>query len=505
MNKSVGIIGGGLGGLTAALRLARNGFKVNLFEKNHNLGGKMNQVTHGNYRFDTGPSLLTMPFVVDELFYYLGLDRKQYLDFEPIDPICRYFWDDGTQLSAHTEMNKMRSAIEKISSEDASNLKDFLLYSRRIWELSADVFLYTPIHETRKLLNQRFFKKMLNIGKIDPFRTVHQGISQYFKHPKIIQIFDRYATYNGSDPYKAPATLNIIPYVEYVLGSFYIKGGMYRLIEELKRLCDSQNIQIYTQTPVKRILYKRSKISGLQVKGEKIDFDYVICNNDVVTSYNDLIEGFNHTRRKLNRLEPSLSGAIYLWGVKKKHDNLAHHNIFFSNEYKEEFQNLFNAKIVPDDPTVYVAITSKSDVGHAPDNCENWFVLCNMPYLHKNWNWQDIKVNLRKAVLNKIKKSGFDIESQVEYEKILSPEDIYQLYNSNKGSIYGLSSNSRMSAFRRPANRNRNIQGLYFVGGSTHPGGGIPLAMLSGKLTSDLILEKEGIVNQIQANLIKEL
>ncbi|MEJ2544292.1 MAG: phytoene desaturase family protein, partial [Calditrichaceae bacterium] len=332
---------------------------------------------------------------------------------------------------------------------------------------------------------------------IDPFRTVHKGISQYFKHPKIVQIFDRYATYNGSDPFKAPATLNIIPYVEYVLGSFYIKGGMYRLIEELERLCNNYNIQIHTQTPVENILHNRGKITGLQVKSEKIDFDYVVCNNDVVTTYNDLIEGFDHTRRNLNCLEPSLSGAIYLWGVKRKNEDLAHHNIFFSNNYKEEFHNLFRAKKVPEDPTVYMAITSKSDIDHAPPDSENWFVLCNMPYLHQNWNWQDSKTHLRKAVLNKIKKSGFDIESQIEYEKIFSPEDIYDIYNSNKGSIYGLSSNSRMSAFRRPANRNRDIKGLYFVGGSTHPGGGIPLAMLSGKLTSDLILENEGIANHI--------
>lgn len=495
MVKSVGIIGGGLGGLTAALRLAKNGFKVSLFEKNQKLGGKMNQVILNNYRFDTGPSLLTMPFVIDELFYYLGLDRKQYLDFEPIDPVCRYFWSDGTQLTAHTEMNKMRKAISTISTEDAANFKDFLLYTRRIWELTADVFLYTPVHETRKLLNRRILKKIFRIGEIDPFRTVHQGISRYFTNPKIIQIFDRYATYNGSDPYKAPATLNIIPYVEYVLGSFYIKGGMYRLVEEIKNLCGTRDIQIHTETNVQRILHKSDKINGLQINGERIDFDFVVCNNDVVTSYNDLINGYNHSKRKLNRLEPSLSGAVFLWGVKGKYENLAHHNIFFSDDYKKEFQNLFNAKKVPDDPTIYIAITSKSDAGHAPTESENWFVLCNMPFLHNTWSWQESQKYLREFILKKLKKSGLDIETNIENEQIISPEDIYKLYNSNKGSIYGISSNSRWSAFHRPANRNRDIKGLYFVGGSAHPGGGIPLVMLSAKLASDLILEKEGILN----------
>ncbi len=495
MVKSVGIIGGGLGGLTTALRLAKNGFKVSLFEKNQNLGGKMNQVILNNYYFDTGPSLLTMPFVIDELFYYLGLDRKQYLNFEPIDPVCRYFWTDGTQLTAHTEMNKMRRAISEISAEDAANLKDFLLYSRRIWELTADVFLYTPVHETRKLFNRRILKKILRIGEIDPFRTVHQGISRYFTNPKIIQIFDRYATYNGSDPYKAPATLNIIPYVEYVLGSFYIKGGMYRLVEEIKNLCEDRDIQIHTETNVQRILHKSDKINGLLIHGEKIDFDYVVCNNDVVTSYNDLIEGYNHSKRNLNRLEPSLSGAVFLWGIKGTYENLVHHNIFFSDDYKKEFQNIFSEMKVPDDPTIYIAITSKSDAEHAPTESENWFVLCNMPFLHKNWSWQESQKYLRESVMKKLEKSGLDIETNIEYEQIISPQDIYKLYNSNKGSIYGISSNSRWSAFHRPANRNRDIKGLYFVGGSTHPGGGIPLVMLSAKLACDLILEKEDILN----------
>ena len=160
MAKSIGIIGGGLGGLTTALRLAKKGFDVSLFEQNKSLGGKMNQIIHHDYRFDTGPSLLTMPFVIDELFHYLGLDRKQYLDFEPIDPVCRYFWDDGTTINTHTEFDKMHDSLADISSDDSRRYKEFLLYSQKIWELTSDVFLYTPIHETRKLLNQNILRKL---------------------------------------------------------------------------------------------------------------------------------------------------------------------------------------------------------------------------------------------------------------------------------------------------------------------------------------------------------
>ena len=493
MAKSVGVVGGGLGGLTAALRLAKNGFRVSLYEKNSTPGGKMNQVNLGDYRFDTGPSLLTMPFVIDELFYYLGLDRKQYLNFDPIDPVCRYFWDDGSELTAHIKLDRMRRSIAAISPDDASNYKDFLLYSRRIWELTSDVFLYSPVHEAGKILHRNTFKKLLKIKNMDPFRTVHQGVKQYFSHPKIVQIFDRYATYNGSNPFKAPAALNMIPYVEYVLGSFYIRGGMYHLIKVLTKLCEQHNIRILTDSPVEGILHKSGKIKGLRVSGENIDFDYVVCNNDVVTTYNMLIDGYKHSTRKLNRLEPSLSGAVFLWGINRKNENLIHHNIFFSGNYRTEFRHLFELKTLTDDPTVYVAITSKSDADHAPPGCENWFVLCNMPYLDYNWSWEDSKNFIRDSVLFKLRKSGYDIESNITCESIISPNDMFKLYHSNKGSIYGISSNNRWSAFLRPANRSRDIRGLYFTGGSTHPGGGIPLVMLSAKLTSDLILEKEKI------------
>ncbi|MEE4310844.1 MAG: phytoene desaturase family protein [candidate division KSB1 bacterium] len=489
MRKKCIVIGGGLGGLTAAIRLANHGYEVELFEQNNHLGGKMNAVTMRGYRFDTGPSLLTLPFVVDDLYASMDLDRKDFLDFIPVDPICRYFWDSGTRLDASSDVDFMKRQIASVSREDAGQLEAYFRYTQTIYNITAHIFLFTPIHEIRKLLNVQTLKSLLRLPKIDATRTVHEGVSRFFSHPETIQLFDRYATYNGSDPYRAPATLNIIPYVEYKLGCFYVKGGMYRLVEELASLARRAGVVIHLDARVEKILHSERRVQGIAAGGEKIAADAVMSNADVVHAYDQLIDGFDRSAARLHRLEPSLSGFVFLWGVKGKESSLAHHNIFFSGDYKEEFNHIFQDKTISEDPTVYVSITGKRDPDHAPSGCENWFVLVNTPYLDDTLTWKEDVQRLRTIVLDKIKRSGFDIADRIETEHTISPQDFYDLYSSNRGSIYGISSNSRTAAFRRPPNRNRDIRGLYFAGGSSHPGGGVPLAILSGQLSAELITD----------------
>jgi len=497
--KKVAIIGGGLGGLTAAIRLAHQGFQVKLFEKNEILGGKMNQFVSNGFRFDTGPSLLTMLFVIDELFDSIGEKRSEYLEFVPIDPICRYFWEDGSRLDAKSDVPKMIDEMKKFSADDATRYENFLAYTKRIYDITADVFLFQPMHEIKKLVNWQTFLKLFRVLQIDPFRTVHDGVSRYFKHPKLMQLFDRYATYNGSNPYQAPATLNIIPYVEYGLGCYYIKGGMYQLVDSLKRLAEKFGVEIHNSVRVEKILHQHNRVQGVQISGEKIPAEGVISNVDVVVAFNELIDGFPKKQAKLNRLEPSLSGVVFLWGIEGQHQQLAQHNIIFTIDYESEFNQIFEQKQVPDDPTIYIAITSKLDPNHAPAGNENWFVLINVPYLNENQNWDSEIVRLKKVILEKLNKIGIDISEKIKFEKHITPQDFYDKYRSNRGSIYGISSNDRMTAFRRPANRSREIKGLYFAGGSTHPGGGVPLAMLSGKMCAELILERSAISHQLSA------
>ena len=489
-NKRVAVIGGGLGALSGAIRLARLGFSVQLFEKNPTIGGKVNEVVLEDYRFDTGASLLTMPFVIDELFDFAGFKRSDYLDVVPIEPICRYFFADGSMMDASADKAKMKTAIAQLSPDDVAAYERFLKYAERIHELTAEIFMFTPIHEFRNLLHLRHFRTLLRLHQIDPFRTVHQSVSRFFSDPRLIQLFDRYATYNGSDPFQAPATLNIIPYVEHGLGAYYIKGGIYRLVDALKTVARERGVHIRTSAKVERICQVGNRrVNGVQVNGERIDADYVLCGADAVVTYHELIDGHQHRREKLDQLEPSLSGMVFLWGIKGKHPNLAHHNIIFSSDYVTEFRQIFGHQQVPEEPTIYIAITSKSDTGHAPVDGENWFVLLNMPYLAPGQVWAKEKARMRRGVLERLKQLGFDIAAQIEVEQVYTPEDFSELYGSNRGSIYGVSSNSKTTAFKRLPNRSRNPKGLYFAGGSVHPGGGIPLVMLSGKIAATLIAE----------------
>ena len=488
-NKRVAVIGGGLGALSGAIRLARLGFSVQLFEKNPKVGGKVNEAILDGYRFDTGASLLTMPFVIDELFDFAGFKRADYLNFVSIDPICRYFFSDGSVMDASADKAKMKTAIRQLSPDDVEAYERFLKYAERIHTLTSEIFMFTPIHEFKKLMKPRHFQTLFKLHQIDPFRTVHQSVSRFFSDPRLIQLFDRYATYNGSDPFQAPATLNIIPYIEYGLGGYYVKGGIYRLVDALMTIACALGVQVHTSAKVEKICHARKRVSGVRVNGKKVEADYVLCGADAVVAYNELIDGHQKRRERLNRLEPSVSGMLFLWGVRAKHPKLAHHNIIFSSDYDAEFTQIFKHQQVPDEPTIYIAITSKADAEHAPADGENWFVLLNMPYLSLGQVWGKEKDRMRSVVLNKLKQLGFDITDRIEVEQVYTPEDFSQLYASNQGSIYGISSNSKTTAFRRIPNRSRTLHGLYFAGGSVHPGGGIPLVILSGKMAATLIAE----------------
>ena len=491
--KRVAVIGGGLGALSGAICLAQLGFSVQLFEKNPKIGGKVNEVILGDYRFDTGASLLTMPSVIDDLFDFAGFNRSDYLDFMPIDPICRYFFIDGSVMDASADKAKMKAAIGQLSPADAEAYERFLKYAKRIHTLTAEIFMFTPIHEFKKLMRFRYLRTLFRLHQIDPFRTVHQSVSRFFSDPRIIQLFDRYATYNGSDPFQAPATLNIIPYVEYGLGGYYIKGGIYRLVNALEAIARERGVQIHTSVKVEKICQDGKRASGVRVNGQQVPADYVLCGADAIIAHDELIDGPPNQREKLSRLEPSLSGMVFLWGVRSNSVQLAHHNIIFSGDYDAEFRQIFKDRQVPEEPTIYIAITSKVDAAHAPVGGENWFVLLNMPYLVPGQMWEKEKARMRSFVLGRLREIGLDIKDRIEVEQIYTPQDFSELYASNQGSIYGISSNTKTTAFKRLPNRSRILNNLYFAGGSVHPGGGIPLVILSGKMAAALIAADQGL------------
>ncbi len=491
MSRRVAIVGAGLGGLSAALHLASRGVSVTVFEKTDVPGGKAGQVTLGPYRFDTGPSLVTMSFVLEELFRQTGSSLSDHLQLVSLDPVCRYHFNDGSLLDARSDTELMARSIGALAPADGRQYKRFMRYSRRIYARTSELFLFNSLSDPRSLLRFSSLATLARIWQIDPLRTMDASVRRFFHDERIIQLFDRYATYNGSDPYRAPATLNIIPYVEHELGAFYIRGGIYHLVEALVRQAERLGVEFHMESPVRAILTDGGKARGVETdKGSFSGFDAVVSNADAVYTMQQLVP--KGTRRRMRMGEPSSSGLVFLWGVGKEHGDLAHHNIFFSGDYRREFREIFGELAIPTDPTVYVSITSKTDREHAPVGSENWFVLINVPSQEDGLTAQDVD-RLRDRVLGRLRASGLDPSPAIEQERVIRPQDFIERFHAYRGSLYGWSSNSRSAAFLRPANRARVPRGLYLCGGAAHPGGGIPLVVLSGKIAASLCLRDLGL------------
>jgi phytoene desaturase len=490
MSKNAVIIGAGLGGLSAAIRLAKKGFAVSVLEKNETVGGKVNIVeTAGGYKFDTGASLLTMRRVLEELFIFAGKRAEDYLEIVPLDPICRYFWSDGARFDASTNLEKTESEIENLASRrEVENFRRFLADAKRKYEVSEKTFLAHSLNDLPKLLRPKYLRDLLAISSM---RTLDAHVGSYFQSPKLRQLFNRFATYNGSSPFQTPATFALIPYVEFGLGAWYVKGGIYEIPKALAKLAGELNVEIRTNCEVEKILVRNKKAAGVRLgNGDELKSDFVIANSDAVETYRNLLLEAKNARR-VEKLEPSSSGFVLLLGVKKRFSALAHHNIFFSDDYRAEFDAIFKDLRPARNPTVYVCAATRTDPTQAPAGCENLFVLINAPYTSARTDWEKEKRDYRNLIVKKLEDFGLkDLENSIEFEQIITPADFEKKYRANRGSIYGVSSNGIFSAFLRPPNKARNIENLYFVGGATHPGGGIPLVLISAKLATELIISE---------------
>lgn len=490
MSKKVAVIGAGLGGLAVSLLLNKQGYDVTIFEKNEEVGGKINNLMGKGFRFDMGASLVTMPFVLKELFELLDLNIKDYIQIDKLEIITKYFYPDGISINAYSNIDNFVDEIERKTTENEKSIRNYFEYSKRIYDLTSDLFIFNDFTSISKLFNKKGLNTLFNIRGIDPFRTIHQANSSFFSDKKILQIFDRYATYNGSNPYKAPATLNIIPYVEYYLGGYYFSEGMYSLINVLENLCNHNKIQILKNSEVTRIGISPNGPSFLFANEQKYEFDYIISNSDVNHTFTNLLQDSSSSESKRNsKNQASSSALVFYWGVNGNYPQLETHNILFSENYFEEFAQIFDKKQLPDDPTIYIYISSKFNPTDAPNGYENWFVMINTPE-NLGQDWDKIIEKYRPIIINKIKDlTGINIKDNIIFESTLTPEAIEKNTLSSYGSIYGISSNTKSAAFLRQKNRSKTHPNLFFVGGSVHPGGGIPLVLSSAMIVSKMFEE----------------
>lgn len=481
------VIGAGLGGLATAARLATAGHTVTVCEQAADLGGKLSSAQHDGFRWDTGPSLLTLPSVLEDLFEATGHPLDQALQLRRVDPTARYRFADGTVLDAPGDIDdfcqRVDDVLEPGSGDDWRRLLD---RAAAIWKLVEQPFLRSPLEGARTLL--RLAVQQRNTRAIAPLQTLRGLGTAYLRDPRLRMYLDRYATYTGSDPRRTPATLAVVPYVEQAYGSWYVEGGLYCIVTAVAQRAVERGATIRTQADVASILVEGGRVSGVLLStGETLPADLVVANADAAHVYADLLPGELAAKalRSHRRGTPSLSGFVLLLAVRGRTPELQHHNVLFPRNYDAEFDAIFSPRRRPvADPTLYVS--APRDPAVAPPGAEAWFVLANAP-LATDVDWgpaasQDYAAHL----LDVLAARGLDVRSRIEHTIIRTPQDLQDRARAPGGAIYGTSSNGLRSAFFRPANAGA-VPGLFLVGGSSHPGGGLPLVLLSAEIVARMV------------------
>lgn len=475
------IIGSGIAGLASAIRLRVKGHEVDVFESNAHAGGKLNEKQINGYRFDLGPSVFTMPHLVDELFALAGKDPRHYFSYTKLDTTFNYFFEDGLNLIAFADPKKFAKEIATKTIDTEERFFQYLEDVAIKYNITNEVFSENSLHKRRNYFKKKFISGVLNFGKIDAFKSMKAGHQQFFNDPHLVQLFDYYASFVGSNPLVAPATLNLIAHLVLNVGVYIPNDGMYAIIQALVKLAEDVGVKFHYNTFVEEILVSKKRVTGIKARGQEMLYDRVVSNMDVYFTYHKLLP---HEKRPLRilRQAKSSSGIAFYWGVKGVQSNLDLHTMLFSNDELREYTTVFKEKNISDDPSVYICITSKKIPQDAPPGNENWFVLITAPN-DQGQDWDEIVMRTRKNVLAKIKRMlSIDVEANLEFEEVLTPPLIRDRYGSAFGAIFGNSSNNKFAAFYRHPNFTRKIKGLYFTGGSVHPGAGIPMCLNSAKI-----------------------
>ena len=491
----ISVVGAGIGGMSAAARLAKQGHQVTVFENSDQSGGKCRTEWFGDYAFDTGPSLLTLPAVFRDLFLKTGKRIEHVLDISPVDPAFNYNFADGSKVTFPNLSNpKTYLEIEKSFGISASNSwRQIIERSEKMWEASRDSFIESELTSIWPLLLR---KNLINqINQISPFTSLRSLSEKLNLDPHLKMIIDRYATYTGSDPRSAPAVLLTIAFVESTFGAWHIKGGIGQLSVALEQRCRDLGVDFQFKSLVTKIVVERNKVEGLVLSdGKTIKSDLVVSNSDAEYTFNSLIgnevSSARGERRKLKSATKSLAGFSLLLGLdnsKSKPVDVDHHNVYFPENYDLEFDQIFTQKVPVTDPTIYLCAPKDYSMVKGADK-EAWFVLVNAPRHEpeSGWDWKDGGQEYAQKIISKMDDLGLNVTNRLDFMEYRTPADLEDYAMAPGGSIYGTSSNSPVSAFLRARNRSK-VKGLFCVGGSAHPGGGLPLVGISAEIVAKAI------------------
>jgi phytoene desaturase len=473
--------------MSAAVHLAARGHDVTLLERTERLGGKAGLHEEAGFSFDTGPSLVTMPEVLDELWNAAGADRERDLQLIRLDPQCRYFFPDGRSLDLHNDAAQSARSVAAYAPGEALSFGRVLARSGEMHEELGRRFLERP-HEGIFSLARSFSGSPLRALRLALFGGNLRGLSERLLHDEGLRaIVQRYATYVGGDPQRTPAVYGTILHIESAAGCWYPAGGIHAIVRGISRLLEHLDVHVELRTAVEQVR-GQGKTWEVSAGGERRVFDLVVVNADPVTTARKLLDPATLSRSGLARYttgELAMSGAVLLLGIEGEPDGLAHHNVLFPADYAREFTDIFRHRRPPAAPTVYVCVPSLTDPARAPRGCHSLFCMVNAPALREG-SEDDGSAETIERIKDAIARFVPGLAGRVRVERFIGPAELQRRYDAPGGSIYGLSPHGRLAPLHRPAQRVAGVRGLYFVGGGAHPGGGIPLVLRSGRFAAEL-------------------
>jgi len=492
----VAIIGGGLAGLASAVTLAGRGHRVVLFEANAWLGGKAAVLERDGWRFDMGPTILTLPRVLERVFAEAGRVMHEEVELLPLEPQWRCFFEDRSQMDLVADVDAMTARIDALAPGSASGAgyRDYIGISKRLHGISERFFFWKSVDGVRDTFDLR---SNMTWGTLTDLMALRMGqsfgsvVRRHVRDPRVAQMVDHFTQYVGSNPFASPAVLTSIAHMQTNDGVWYPKGGTAAVPKALVRVAESLGVDIRTETPIARIVSSNGRVSEIvTASGERVPVKAVISNMDAARTYSELLQpGHGHRLSRSHPLEPACSGVVFYLGLDRAYPHLGHHNFVFSRDAKEEFDYIYRRGEPAPDPTCYLAAPARTDPAVAPPGGEALYILVHTPYLRSHHDWQAMLPGYRRVIFDKLARcAGLeDLEQRIRFEEHLTPQDIHERYRVLNGAIYGLASHGRFTGAFKPGNRRRDLPGLYLAGGAAHPGPGMPMVLMSGWIAADAL------------------
>jgi diapolycopene oxygenase len=510
----IAVVGGGLAGCAAAVRLAHAGHRVTLYEKNAHLGGKMNLWQEGGYTFDMGPTIITKPDVIDRLFSDIGRNRTDYLELVDLDPQWRAFFADGSRFDLYSSLQKMTAELKRFAPDELANFLQFLVYSQRMNDIADRWFYWKSYGDLKEMMtaNPMNLQSAGIAMRMDPLTTLHQAVRKHFKDERLAQLFEHFVQYVGSSPFIAPAILCLIAWVQIGLGCWYPMGGTGRIAAALTQLCAELGVDVRYGTPIARIDTDPTgkKVTGVTpVEGEFTPYDVVVANSDIVRTLERMLPGTEakaYLQKREKQLEPACSGIVLYLGCNRVWPELKHHDFFFSADSDREFKDIYERKVPHEDPTCYLAVPSLTDPSVAPAGCTALYVLVHCPYLTEAFDWERETARYRDVIIDKLERNGLTgLRASIQVSHTITPRDLERLYWVNRGAIYGVVTQRGLNSAFKTANRSDLVKGLYWAGGSVNPGPGVPMVLMSGQIAANCVLEDYGVSDGNRTGDTREL